>query len=309
MHDDRAGSEVARLAKLADYQILDTPPERDFDDIAAAAARLFGVPISAVSLIDRDRQWFKARYGLAAAETPRAQAFCAHTIQTDEVLVVPDAAEDPRFAANPLVTGNPNIRFYAGAPLITPDHIRIGALCVIDDKPRAALTDEQRTMLTMLARLVVRELENRRMARRAEHQAAMSARLIDAVLALALARMPEELARALAEHARRLCVADVVRVGLRRAGGIEPVVSQREGADAGVPSWDLLDAALATAPAGEVAPASAVLAPPGAWIGMRLSGTATFQIWRRLTGSFTEMELAMIKDLTRAAAALLQRLP
>src|SRR6478609_50227 len=93
-------SETARLAKLADYGVLDTPPEKEFDDITAAAASLFDMPMSAVSLVDRDRQWFKARYGIGASETPRSQAFCAHAINGNDLFVVSDATSDPRFSDN-----------------------------------------------------------------------------------------------------------------------------------------------------------------------------------------------------------------
>src|SRR5262245_24834260 len=113
-------AELSRLGKLAEYQVLDTAPEKEFDDITQVAAQLLGTPISLVSLVDRDRQWFKARYGLSATETPREHAFCAHAIKNDDVYVVGDATQNPLFADNPLVTGAPDIRFYAGAPLITP---------------------------------------------------------------------------------------------------------------------------------------------------------------------------------------------
>ena len=176
-------SETARLAKLADYGVLDTPPEKEFDEITAAAARLFDLPISLVSLVDRDRQWFKARYGIGATETPRSQAFCAHAINGNDLFVVSDATSDARFSDNPLVTGAPNIRFYAGAPLITPDNFKLGTLCVIGTEPREPPTDAQTAVLTMLARLVVRELENRRIARRAAHQASTSAKLTEGIIA------------------------------------------------------------------------------------------------------------------------------
>ncbi|WP_278646827.1 GGDEF domain-containing protein [Pandoraea pnomenusa] len=153
--------EAERLAALRRYEILDTPPEPAFDRIVRLASYVLGTPISLVSLIDESRQWFKARQGLEAEQTPRSMAFCAHAILDDEVLVVPDARADRRFADNPLVVGEPNIRFYAGAPLRTPQGHRLGTLCVIDRKPRT-LDDEKRALLADLSALVVDELELRR---------------------------------------------------------------------------------------------------------------------------------------------------
>ncbi|VVD71793.1 putative diguanylate cyclase AdrA [Pandoraea morbifera] len=153
--------EAARLAALRRYEILDTPPEPAFDRIVRLASYVLGAPISLVSLIDESRQWFKARQGMEAEQTPRSMAFCAHAILDDEVLVVPDARADRRFADNPLVVGEPNIRFYAGAPLRTPEGHRLGTLCVIDRKPRT-LDDEKRALLADLSALVVDELELRR---------------------------------------------------------------------------------------------------------------------------------------------------
>ena len=149
--------EDARLRKLASFHILDTPPERDFDALTALARRLLDCPIALVSLVDQDRQWFKSAQGLGQVrETPRDQAFCAHTIHQDNLLVIEDASADPRFARNPLVVGKPHIRFYAGVPL-RPHHDGhsdmlpgLGSLCVIDTQPRA-LSDEERDILRDLA--------------------------------------------------------------------------------------------------------------------------------------------------------------
>lgn len=151
--------EQRRLESLWRYAILDTPPEEAFDVITRLAARLFDAPISLVSLVDQARQWFKSRYGLEVNHTSREIAFCAFAIHSDEVMVIPDTHADSRFATNPLVTGAPGIRFYAGAPLITPDGYRVGTLDVMDTVPRAGLTAEQKALLEALARLVVIELE------------------------------------------------------------------------------------------------------------------------------------------------------
>lgn len=160
--------ESARLAALGAYDILDTPPEAAFDRITALASDLFDAPMCAVSLIDVDRQWFKSRVGLEDSETPRSQSFCDHAMRDDVVMVVTDATRDARFSANPLVTGGPAIRFYAGAPLRTRGGVNLGALCVIDTKPRADLTAKEKHRLATLAQVVVDELELRLLARQLE---------------------------------------------------------------------------------------------------------------------------------------------
>lgn len=156
-------NEAARLAALHRYEILDTASEQAFDDIIKIASFICDAPIAIVSLIDRDRQWFKAKLGLAADQTPREQAFCAYTILQSGTLVVEDASRDERFADNPLVTGNPNIRFYAGAPLLTADGYGLGSLCVIDRRARQ-LKPEQKNTLEALAHMVVTNLELRRVS-------------------------------------------------------------------------------------------------------------------------------------------------
>ncbi|MDQ2823803.1 MAG: PAS domain-containing protein [Pseudomonadota bacterium] len=153
--------ELFRLAELDGLQILDTGPEEAFDAVTRMAAATFDVPVALISLIDDRRQWFKSGVGLNVSETAREYAFCAHAIAApDEVLVVPDATQDARFVDNPLVTGRPNIRFYAGAPLVTSAGHALGTLCVIDDKPRD-LTLEQRGQLRAMAARVVAQLEAR----------------------------------------------------------------------------------------------------------------------------------------------------
>ena len=155
--------DAERVEALRRHEVLDTLPEADFDDLVRLASHICGTPIALVSLVDADRQWFKARLGLEAVETPRDQSFCAHAICEPErdIFEVSDAREDPRFAENPLVLGDPNIRFYAGTPLVTRNGWALGTLCVIDRKPRQ-LTKEQAEGLVMLRRHVVNALELRR---------------------------------------------------------------------------------------------------------------------------------------------------
>lgn len=153
--------EAERLATLRRYAILDTSPEACFERVVQIAARAFDVPIALVSLVDEDRQWFKARHGIDACETGRDVAFCAHAILADDILVVPDATKDARFSANPLVTSGPEIRFYAGAPLIASNGKRLGTLCVIDMKPRSQLDEAEQLTLQDLAAIVVEQFEMR----------------------------------------------------------------------------------------------------------------------------------------------------
>jgi len=153
-------AERARQESLGRYAILDTPPEMSFDCITAVLARLLHVPAAVVTFIDRDRQWFKSRVGIDVAQTPREISFCAHTIRSASIMVVSDTLLDRRFADNPLVTGPPNIRFYAGAPLITPDGVAVGTLAAVSSTPRG-LNEEEAVLLRRLAGLVVKELEQR----------------------------------------------------------------------------------------------------------------------------------------------------
>ena len=155
-------NEEQRLAALREYEVMDTAPEDAFDDLALLAAQVCQVPMALVSLVDEKRQWFKSRVRVNDTWTPRDVAFCAHTIlHADEVFQVHDAQADPRFATNPLVTAGPQIRFYAGAPLVTPDGYSLGALCVMDRNPRT-LTPEQLAALQALSRRVIAQLELRK---------------------------------------------------------------------------------------------------------------------------------------------------
>lgn len=160
-------NEDARLEALHRYSILDTLPEPQYDDLTFLASQLSGTPISLISLIDKDRQWFKSRVGIDIEFTERKHAFCAHAILGDSLLQVPDAREDPRFRDNPLVTGEDGVRFYAGAPLITPDGFPLGTLCVLDKVPRE-MTAQQTQSLEALARQVVAHLELWRTVKRLE---------------------------------------------------------------------------------------------------------------------------------------------
>ncbi len=154
---DIPNNEQQRLDLLEHLKILDTELEASYDEVTALAADICDVPICAVSLIDKNRQWFKSRFGLEATETPRDFSFCAHTILADDVFEIPNSFEDERFKDNPLVTGEPRVVFYAGHPVKATDDVNLGALCVIDNKPRN-LTELQKKALTVLARQVSNQL-------------------------------------------------------------------------------------------------------------------------------------------------------
>jgi GAF domain-containing protein len=146
---------------LKEYQVLDSPPEKGFDNITFLAALVCDTPIALVSLVDSNRQWFKSKVGLKVSETPRDISMCTHAIMHPELFIVRDTTKDPRFAKSPLVTGSAKIRFYAGAPIMTPEKHIIGTLCVMDHVPRT-LTPEQTQALRLLSQQVAMQLVMRR---------------------------------------------------------------------------------------------------------------------------------------------------
>jgi GAF domain-containing protein len=154
-------NDAARVSALQKYAILDSEPEQAFDDLTLLASYVCKTPIALISLIDEDRQWFKSKVGISATETSRDIAFCSTAIQQPDVFVVPDTLQDERFRTNPLVVSEPNIRFYAGAPLINEDGYALGTLCVIDRAPRNLAVDQE-AALKALSRLVLMQLEFRR---------------------------------------------------------------------------------------------------------------------------------------------------
>jgi GAF domain-containing protein len=152
--------EAARVAALNRYAILDTEPEQSFDDLVILAAHICQTPMAMLSLVDDHRQWFKSKYGVQVPETSKEVSICAHAIQQGDLFVVPDTLQDSRFRENPLVTGEPHVRFYAGAPLINEEGFALGTLCVLDHEPRH-LDDEQREAVSALGRLALRQMELR----------------------------------------------------------------------------------------------------------------------------------------------------
>lgn len=155
-----APDEAERLSALRRYRILDTEPEQGFDDLVLLASHICGTPMALITLVDDERQWFKSRVGVSVTETSRAISFCTHAIQQPDLFVVPDATRDERFKNNPQVTGEAHIRFYAGAPLVTPDGQALGTLCVLDRVSRT-LTKEQLEALDALRRQVQAQLQLR----------------------------------------------------------------------------------------------------------------------------------------------------
>ncbi len=164
MENDCDENVEKRLAALKEYDIMDTPTEQGFDDLTHLASFICGTPISIITMLDGKRQWFKSKIGLLATETPIEHAFCAHAILKPGVFTVQDATTDLRFCQNPLVTADPFIKFYAGVPLISPEGVPLGTICVIDTVSRV-LTQDQKKALAGLSRQVISQLELRRMVR------------------------------------------------------------------------------------------------------------------------------------------------
>jgi two-component system, NtrC family, sensor kinase len=152
--------EAARVAALDRYAILDSEPEESFDDLVTLAAHICKVPIAMLSLVDDHRQWFKSKLGVQVTETPREISICAHAIQQGDLFIVPDTLQDSRFRNNPLVVGEPHVRFYAGQPLVNEDDFALGTLCVVDREPRE-LDADQKDALSALGRLALRQMELR----------------------------------------------------------------------------------------------------------------------------------------------------
>lgn len=159
-------NDAERVDFLRSLAVLDTAPDENLDRIVELCRQIFGVSISNVSLVDGERQWFKAIVGLDVCETDRDVAFCNYTIMGDEIFEVCDATADPNFSSNPLVTGDPYIRYYAGAPLVY-EGVHLGALCLIDSEARPPLTEQQRIILRSLADIVVHEMRMNRMVKEA----------------------------------------------------------------------------------------------------------------------------------------------
>ena len=156
-------NEAKRIKVLWQYEVLDTVPEEVFDELTALASHICGAPIALITLVDENRQWFKSAVGVNLKETARDVSICAHTILQSDLLIIPDTTLDERFKDNPLVTASPKIRFYAGAPLVTPDGYALGTLCVVDLVPHE-MTADQKQALRVLARHVMTQLELRRHA-------------------------------------------------------------------------------------------------------------------------------------------------
>jgi GAF domain-containing protein len=175
--------EVQRIQVLWQYEVLDTVPEQVFDELTSLAALICGAPIALITLVDEHRQWFKSKVGTTISETNRDISMCAHAILQKDLMVVSDATKDRRFKENPLVVGEPKIRFYAGAPLVTPDGHALGTLCVVDLVPRQ-LTGDEHEALQLLARHVMTLLELRRQSRTRD-----DSRQMKKDLALALAEI------------------------------------------------------------------------------------------------------------------------
>jgi two-component sensor histidine kinase len=217
--------EAERLAALRQYAILDTPSEVEFEDVVRIAAQVCEAPVAVVNLIEDHRQWFKAEIGLGVRETPLDVSICAHAILQPGLFVVPDTTKDPRFDCNPLVTGEPHLRFYAGALLETREGLPLGTVCVLDYKPRD-LTEEQAFTLQALARQVMAHLELRRSAKEAERRTAEVQRYTDQLQALARTALKITAAKTL-----EATIQEVVDAAREIVGVHQSVVSLTRGPD------------------------------------------------------------------------------
>lgn len=185
--------EQDRIEDLLNLDILDTEPEPEFDRITRLAAFAMRAPVAVVTLVDKDRQWFKSCFGLDVTETPRDIAFCAHTIMSDELLIVPDATKDPRFSNNPLVTEEPNVRFYAGAPIVSENGFRLGSVCVVDFEPHPMPDPEALQALRDLADLAAEAIILRARDNETAERLARSRQVADNSKNAFLAMMSHEL--------------------------------------------------------------------------------------------------------------------
>ena len=209
-------NESLRLEALERYGIMDTESEQAYDDMTRIASQICGTPIALVSLLDEKRQWFKSRVGLDATETPRELAFCGHAILEQDVFVVENALEDQRFHDNPLVTGSPDIRFYAGTQLVTHDDFPLGTLCVIDKEPRT-LSEEQLQALKALGNQVVAQLELRLQNKQLERANQVRDNLI-AIISHDLRSSFNAMigfSRALRKRADKMSITDIVNASSR----------------------------------------------------------------------------------------------
>lgn len=229
-------NEPRRLAALRAYGVLDTLPEQAYEDLTELASAICRVPIALITLIDENRQWFKSCIGMDAGETPRAEAFCAHAIlQPDETMEVPDARLDTRFAHNPFVTGEPHVRFYAGAPLVTPEGLALGTICIVDHQPRR-LTDTERSALQALSRQVVTQLELRKAVAGLEVES-----LTDALTSLWNRRaLDRRLSEEWNRHARNGGAMSLLLIDLDRFKGINDDFGHQAGDDVLVQAAQLI---------------------------------------------------------------------
>lgn len=218
--------EAARLQALRQYDILDTPPESDFDAIVEVASAICGAPISVINLIDMDRQWFKAEVGLGVRETPLATSLCAHAILEDEFVEIEDTLRDPRMMDNALCTAEPGLRFYAGALLKNAEGLPLGTLCVLDYEPRS-LTNAQRRTLRLLARQVMTLLDLRLalkrqalLAQEIDHRVKNSLQSVSALVRLQRSKSGDDAVRvALDQVAERIETVSLLHEELYRTGG------------------------------------------------------------------------------------------